>query len=217
MRPSLQELMKKIKGKTVFIVAGGPSASDVDFSLLQDELVICINDSYEDFPKALALYWVDESWIAEEYDYVRNANYPFVFTSKLYHHISYDINPDPTGSCSTYILRRKGDFGYAPEPDCVMGNNSGVQVLNLIVNMKPQTIVLIGYDMKKKGKQTHYHDKSRLPPSRDIYSELFIPSMNSLHKGMKEHKVKTLIINANIDSGIRCFEFGDYTDFLTTK
>jgi len=209
--------MKRIKGKTVFIVGGGPSALDVDFSLLQDELVICINDSYEDFPKATALYWVDESWIAEEYEFVRNANYPFVFTSKPTQHIRYDINPDPTGSCNTYILRRTGDFGYAPAPDCVMGNNSGVQVLNLIVNMKPQTIVLIGFDMKKRGRQTHYHNKPRLPYQRDIYSELFIPSMNSLHNGMKDHAVNTLIINTNPASGIRCFEFGDYTDFLTTK
>lgn len=217
MRPSLQEFMKKVKGKTVFIVGGGPSATHVDFSLLQDEVVVCINDSYEDFPKATALYWVDETWIAEEYDHVRNAKYPFVFTSKPYHHISYEIKADPTGSCSTYILRRKGDFGYAPEYDCVMGNNSGVQVLNLVVNMKPQAVVLIGYDMKKQGRQTHYHGKPRTPYGRDIYGELFIPSMNALHKGMVEHGNKVKIINANSDSGIRCFEFGEYTDFLTTK
>jgi hypothetical protein len=209
--------MKKIKGKTVFIIGGGPSASDVDFSLLQDELVICINDSYEDFPKATALYWVDESWIAEEYEHVRNANYPFIFTSKPTQHISYDIKPDPTGSCSTYILRRTGDFGYAPQVDCVMGNNSGVQVLNLIVNMKPQTIVLIGYDMKPRDRKTHYHNKFRLPTQGVIYDGLFIPSMNALHKGMQAHKTRPLIINANSDSAVRCFEFGDYTDFLTAK
>ena len=217
MRQSLQDFMKKIKGKTVFIVGGGPSAADVDFSLLQNEVVVCINDSYADFPNAVALYWVDESWIAEEYDKVRNAKYPFVFTSKPYHHISYIPKPDPTGSCSTYILRRKGDFGYTSEYDCVMGNNSGTQALNLVVNMKPQTVVLIGFDMKKRGRETHYHRKPRLPHQRDIYSELFIPSMNSLHIGMKGHGVKVKIINACPDSGIRCFEFGDYMDFLTTK
>lgn len=217
MRPSLQELMKKLKNQTVFIVGGGPSAADVDFSLLQDEVVVCINDSYVDFPKATALYWVDESWIATEYDKVRAANFPFVFTSKPYHHISYVNNPDPHGSCSTYILRRKGDFGYAPEVDCVMGNNSGVQMLNLVINMKPKRIVLIGFDMKRRGKQTHYHNKPRLPHNRDIYSELFVPSMNALHKGLSELRHPPQIINTDLGSGIRCFEFGDYTNFLTTK
>ena len=114
-------------------------------------------------------------------------------------------------------MRRKGDFGYASEYDCVMGNNSGVQVLNLIVNMKPSNIILIGYDMTRRGKATHYHGKPRAPFTRDIYTESFIPSMNSLQKGMKEENVRVNIVNANPESGIRCFDFGDYKDFLTTK
>ncbi len=90
-------------------------------------------------------------------------------------------------------------------------------MLNLVVNMKPKNIILIGYDMKRKGRQTHYHNKPRLPHTRDIYKELFIPSMTALHKGMVENNTKTVIINANKDSGIVCFPFGDYTDYLANK
>ena len=222
MRPSLQEFMKKIKNQTVFLIGGGPSAADVDFSLLQDEVVVCINDSIHDFPNALAVYWVDESWIARNYDIVRDHNCQFRFTSKPTQHITYVNNPDPKGSCSTYILRRHGDFGYAPEYDCVMGNNSGVQVLNLVVNMKPKQVVLVGYDMTFKRmpdgrRKTHYHNQLRRPFARDVYADLFVPSMNALHKGMVEHDVKVPIVNTFEGSGVRCFPFGDYKDFLTPK
>ena len=222
MRPSLQDFMKKIKNKTVFLIGGGPSAADVDFSLLKDEVVICINDSIHDFPNATALFWLDDSWIGHNHDIVSRHSCQFRFTSKHSQHVSYINNPDPTTSCNTFILKREGDFGYSPEYDCVMGNNSGVQVLNLVVNMKPKQVVLIGYDMTFKRepdgrRKTHYHNKPRRPFARDVYSESFVPSMNALHKGMVEHGVKVPIINAFEGSGVRCFEFGDYKDFLTVK
>jgi hypothetical protein len=218
MRPSLQALMKKIKRKTVFIIGGGPSAMDVDFSILQNELVVCINDAYRDFPDATAIYWVDDSWGANNYDNLVAHNCNLIFTSRPAHHISYLRNPDPTTVCNTYMLKRTGEHGFNPTPDCLMGNNSGVQVLNLIVNMKPETIVLIGYDMRTVvvGKKTrsHYHDEERPPIGEHIYTDLFTPSMKALAKGMKELGSKVRIINANPESAVRCFEFGDYTTFL---
>lgn len=218
MRPSLQAFMKKIKSKTVFIVGGGPSAKNVDFALLQNEIVICINDSYEDFPNATGIYWVDESWVSENYDSLILHNCKMKFTSKPSQHISYAVNGDPVGICKAAILKRTGDFGFDENIDCIMGNNSGVQVLNLVVNMKPKKVILIGFDMKKDGNSTHYHNKARLPANYDtIYTDLFIPSMNALAKGMKKSGCRVKIINANTDSGIRCFEFGEYTDYLSNK
>ena len=109
MRPSLQALMKKIKGKNVFIIGGGPSAKNVDFSLLHDEVVICINDAYRYFPNAVATYWVDETWAAENAHLLVNHN-GLKFTSKPKQHISYDRDGDPKTICDGAILLRTGDY-----------------------------------------------------------------------------------------------------------
>lgn len=216
MRPSLQAFMKAIKGKTVFIIGGGPSARNVDFSLLQDEVVVCINDSILDFPNATAVYWVDETWASENFDLLKSHPVPHRFTSKPSQHITYARNGDPKTIANAAIIRRTGDSGYDPAPDQLCGNNSGVQVLNLVVNMKPKRIVLIGFDMKrdKETRATHYHNKPRLPIQDYIYNDLFVPSMNALAKGMQKNGCAVEIINANPNSALRCFKFGDYTDYL---
>jgi hypothetical protein len=206
--------MKIIKRKTVFIIGGGPSARDVDFSILQNELVVCVNDAYRDFPDATAIYWVDDSWGSNNYDNLIAHKCNLIFTSKPDQHISYQRKPDPTTICNTYVLKRTGEHGFDPNPDCLMGNNSGVQVLNLVVNMKPETVVLIGYDMRTVNRRSHYHDQERPYIKETIYTDLFTPSMKALAKGMKESGSKVRIINANPESAVRCFEFGDYTTFL---
>ena len=216
MRPSLQALMKKIKNKTVFIIGGGPSAKNVDFDLLQDEVVVCVNDAYRFFPNATVIYWVDESWVAENYDEVMSHKCDMVFTSKPAQHITYDKINDPKTSANTYILKRTGDAGYDPNYDCVMGNNSGVQVLNLVANMKPSKVVLIGYDMRRANDgATHFHTQYRPPIGDYIYDDLFLPSITSFEKQRKNHGNTVPIINANPDSAVRCFPFGNYKDHIT--
>jgi hypothetical protein len=216
MRPSLQAFMKAIKGKTVFIVGGGTSALNVDFSLLQDEVVICINDSLADFPNATAIYWVDETWASENYDFLKAHKVPHRFTSKPAQHINYDRNGDPKTIAQAAVLKRTSDNGYDPAPDHICGNNSGVQVLNLVVNMKPKRIVLIGFDMQRDTitRKTHYHNKSRLPIQDHIYNDLFVPSMDGLAKGIEREGSLVEIINANPNSALRCFKFGVYMDYL---
>ena len=214
MRPSLQALMKKIKGKTVFIIGGGLSAQNVDFNLLQDEVVICINDAYRDFPNATMIYWVDDNWVSENYDNLKTHKCKLRFCSKHAQYINYKNNPDPRSISEGYIIRRTGDYGFDPNPDCLMGNNSGVQVLNLVVNMKPKNVILIGYDMKRVDGKSHYHDQERPYVKDEIYSGQFVPSMDALAKGMKDTGTRVNVINATPDSALRCFNFGVYTDFL---
>ena len=217
MRPALQELQRKIRGKNVFLIGGGPSAKLLDLSLLQNEITISLNDAYEKFPNTTAIYWVDDSWCSENYDKLKFHNCKLLFTSRRAQHIRYDKNSDPRGLLNSTILKRTGDFGYDPKPDCVMGNNSGTQAINLCVNMKPKTIILIGFDMKLTNNKSHWHDKFRLPIQPRVYNDLFIPSTEALAKGIREHGSGVEIVNANPESALRCFKFGEYTDYLENK
>lgn len=215
MRPALQELQKKIKNKTIFIIGGGPSIQDVDFDLLQDEITISINDAFKWFPQTTLIYWVDDSWASENYDKLKVHDCKLLFTSKQAQHISYTVNKDPRTILGATILRRTGDFGFDKQSDCVMGNNSGTQVLNLCMNMKPKVIVLLGFDMKHKGNKSHWHNMPRLPVQPKIYNNQFIPSTEALAKNAKKMGCKVDIVNACSDSALRCFRFAEYTEFLS--
>jgi hypothetical protein len=217
MNAKLQELMKRVKNKTVFIVGGGPSVKNVDLDLLQDEVIICINDAYRYFPNCTAIYWVDESWASENYDNLEKHNCQLMFTSKFAQHIGFDPKKERKGLLGSVILKRTGDNGYDPRIDCVMGNNSGTQVINLIVNMKPKTIVLLGYDMKHVDRKSHWHDGKRLPITPTVYTDLFIPSTNALAKEINKRKLDVDIVNANPNSALRCFRYDDYKSFLKAK
>lgn len=214
MRPQLQELKRKISRQTVFIIGGGKSAQALDFGKLQNEITISVNDAYKFFPNTTAIYWVDDTWISENYDSVMAHNCQLRFTSKHSHVVPYSRDDNPTGIANAAILARTGDFGYDPNCNNVMGNNSGTQVLNLVVNMRPKTIVLLGYDMKATG---HFHDGSRPHISQDIYTDLFIPSTDALAKGIKNANIDIDIVNANPHSGLNCFRFDDYTNYLKPK
>lgn len=214
MRDSLQQLMKKVKYKNVFIVGGGPSVKNVDLSLLQNEVTICINDAYRYFSNTTAIYWVDESWASENYDNLKQHNCQLLFTSKFARHVSYKHKKEPKGILNSTILKRTGDYGFDPDPECVMGNNSGTQVINLMVNMKPANIILLGYDMKLVERKSHWHDGKRLPIKNTTYVDLFIPSTEALSKEMKKKDVKVNIVNANPESALRCFKFDDYKNYL---
>lgn len=196
-------------------MGGGPSAKEADFELLQNEITFSINDSFDDFPNTTAIYWVDDSWASENYDKLKSHPCKLLFTSRKAQQVKYDKNDDPRSLLNATVLKRTGDFGYAPEPDCVMGNNSGTQVLNLCINMKPKTIVLMGFDMKLKDNKSHYHDKWRPPIQPRIYNNLFVPSTDALAKGAASHGNRVRIVNSCHDSALRCFEFGNYKDFLT--
>jgi len=218
MRPSLQRLMKRLKRETVFIIGGGPSARNVDFSMLMDETVVCINDAYRDFPDAAMIYWVDDTWASENMDGLNQHKCDLIFTSRPGERAHYTKGDDPTTLCNTYVLKRTGEYGFDPSVDCIMGNNSGAQVLNLVVNMKPKRIVLIGYDMRKDGTRSHYHNQQRPYINEiDVYNNQFTPSVEALSKGMANEGSIVEIINDNENSAVRCFPFHRYTEFLTHK
>lgn len=203
--------MKQIRHKTVFIVGGGSSIKDIDFKELDNEITVSINDAYKYLPNTTAIFWVDDSWISENYDNVMSHPCQLRFTSKFAQHIRLNKDSDPRGIADATILRRTGDFGYDPDVNNVMGNNSGTQALNLVVNMKPKRIILLGYDMNPTG---HFHDGKRPAIRPDIYTDLFIPSTRELAKGIKKMNVDVEIINANPYSGLNYFKFDDYKNYL---
>lgn len=207
MREQLQELHNKLFNQEVFIVAGGYSVNDINVDFLQSKKTVAINDSYRLLPNATALFWCDPNWASENIPNLNNHQTLLRFNPR--HHAHGHIKDDIKGTAGATILKRSGEYGFDPNVDSVMGNNGGVQCLNLVINMGAKRIYLIGYDMRdnpsKRG-QTHFHNNHNLVVRPDIYKRFFIPSMLALHKEVKRLNLGVEIINCSQTSAITCFE-----------
>lgn len=207
MREQLQALSEQFANQEVFIVAGGYSIKELNLDYLHDKPTIAINESYSILPNATALYWCDNSWCAKRFDGIKEHKSELRFTS--HHNAVKHVDLDIRGLGNSTFLHKTTDFGFDPNPNNVAGNNSGVQALNLVVNMKPKRIYLLGYDMRdnplKRG-ETHWHQRHELAVRNDIYSRLFVPSMEALYREMKRQHIDIEIINCSKTSALNCFK-----------
>jgi hypothetical protein len=65
-QPYAHWIKDRLKGKTVHVVASGPSLKDFDYSLLSDRAVIAVNHSYKCVPWALWTVAGDRGFVTEE-------------------------------------------------------------------------------------------------------------------------------------------------------
>ena len=202
MRKYLQDMYNLMAGRQVFIIGGGRSLHDFDFSQLNDKTCIAINAAIIDVPKASCAYWADESWAANNLKYLDKFDSPYRFHGR--HCAEAMISRDSRGVAECTYLLKTGDFGLDLNPDNVKGNNSGAHAINFAVNMGAKEIVLLGFDMKYIERKSHYHDRHQLTVREDIYSDLFVPCIEQMAGEIKKYK-KVDIINCSLKSSLKCF------------
>lgn len=210
MRPIIQELIKKFTGTNVFIVGGGFSLKSFDFGTLEGQNVIALNSAYKYVDETAVLYWADASWGQSEEDKLLKHPSKYRFSSRL--NADSLILDNKTGIGGCHWLKKTGDYGYDTNVNHVRGNNSGANAINFAVNLGAYRVILLGFDMGYTGSKYHFHEHHAVSTAATTYPELFIPSIESMAKEMKHLPVK--IINCNTCSKLKCFEFGDYKDYL---
>lgn len=210
MRKSLQQLYDTVAGRDVFIIGGGPSFNLINKDLLKDKLVICINSAYQQFPDATMLYWCDDSWACNHYENLMKHSCQLRFTSR--HTADGFIIKDLFTNGNAAVIKRTGDFGLDCNVDHVRGNNSGAQVINLLANMKVNRMILLGYDMNMKTGKSHWHDGHGLAMIPHIYSDMFIPSVQSMSAGLKSLGID--VVNCSEGSALDCFRKQNFNDFM---
>lgn len=211
MRKALQQLSDTVSGRDVFIIGGGPSFNLIDKSLLDGKLVVCINSAYSLFPNATMLYWCDESWVSNHYDNVMNHDCKLRFTAK--HSADIYITKNLTATGNATVVKRTGDYGIDCNIDNVKGNNSGSQVINLLANVRVKRMILLGYDMNMKTGKSHWHNGHGLAMLPHIYTDLFIPSIDSMAPGLKNLGID--VVNCSEGSALTCFRKQRFEDFIT--
>lgn len=214
LRTDLEQFKKKVEGQVVIVIGGGPSLIGFDFSKLKGKTCIALNSAFKGIEEYLtAIFWTDNDWAATNYDHImRFKGFRFSARHNAEKHIRYDIR----GFGDACVLNKVGDYGFAMDVNSICGNNSGVQILNLLTNLKAYKILLLGYDMNPSAKgKTHWHE-GYLQDSAALYAtaynDLFIPSFQSMAPFIKQLGVD--VVNCNLESKLHCFRKDKLENYL---
>jgi hypothetical protein len=190
-KPHLYNVEPIWKGETVYVIGGGPSLIDFNWNSLIGKRTIVINKSILSYPGADVVYWTD----SRVYGWYKNEINEFKgLKITIRNHASY--------SADIKVLKKGCKFGLEESKDSLChGNNSGYAAINLAYLLGAKQIILLGYDMKNDGKQSHYHDGYPVPATgNNVYKDQFIPGFEILAGLLKDKNVK--VYNASINSDL---------------
>ena len=185
-----------------FIIGGGPSLKNFDFSLLKNELVIGVNRAYEKIEPTIIFgadrqffQWANEGKFGEES--LKRWNETKALKIRLY----IEGDGDVKGLEKLYKINCFGAHGLSNDVEAgiAYGGNSGYAAINLALLLGASPIYLLGYDMHPSG--GWWHDGY---PGKQGNIENFILEFQNIRD------TKSEIINLNRRSNLKCFTFGDF-------
>jgi len=195
------------KGQPCFIIGGGPSLSNFDWSLLEGKLTIGINRVYEKLQPSI-IFGMDHKFVR----WILMGKYGDLARKKFLQspamkiwlctattHIPGKIYVlkcwrNYTESRTAFPFTMKGGIGH--------GNNSGYGALNLAACLGANPIYLLGFDMKHTKTQTHWHNGHPEKKGEDVMPK-FIENLRFASIALKEKGIE--VINLNPDSALPWF------------
>lgn len=182
------------KNETIYIIGGGPSLKDFDFSKLNGKITIAINKAILHFPNANVAYWTDTrvyDWYNKQIDNFKGLK----ITNK----------PNPCKEGIINVLNT-GKTGLELNSNGIRhGNNSGYAAINVAYHLGAKRIILLGYDMGNSKNSTHWHDGYNLPKSNpNLYQISMLPNFDTLTEPLEKAGVE--VLNANLESNLKCFK-----------
>ena len=209
------ELIENIKsknlGKTVFIIGGGPSLNEYlpDPNILSNYPVISTNNAYSIFPFAITTLFCDRIWFQwHQKKLLSEFKNPIVTctTPNIYSNVDYKKH----GIIIFHTGVKKG--GIATDPNKLNGNNAGHQAINVATHLGFKNIILLGFDMDRKSKKTHWHTGHNRTTNTANYLGTMIPGMKDIVPF--QEKLGFKIYNVNKKSALKCFEFTELEKWL---
>lgn len=217
--------LTKWKDRRCFILGGGPSLLNLDFSLIQNENTIGTN-------KAFSRYSVDINFFMD----IKFYNNCILSTSKNnswekmnkawkeFNGIQITVDPGANVKLDgVKVIRRKGVEGLSNsvEEGIYTASNSGYGALMLAVALGCNPIYLLGYDMQVEGNpfksdsRSHWHegyghDRIQFQRKLDSFRNSFDIIASTLRENGK------FVLNLNLNSNLKCFRFSTLDQVLRT-
>lgn len=178
------------------VLATGPSLTQEDVDSLRGLDVVAVSDAYRLAPWARCLHSSDARW--------------------------WIAHPAAMKFCGerSCLESLPGVIQYLPadtvledRPHCLStGRNSGYQAINIAIHKGARRILLLGFDMKRKGAHTHFF--GRHPPSleREHPYDSWLERFDRLAPVLVARGVE--VINCTPGSALKCFPMMRLSDAL---
>jgi len=206
--------------KRCFIIGGGESLKNFDFTKLNKELTIGINKAFYTYPISTINYSMDSTLYndiknnkldkpneAKHWDKWMNYRGIKVFATPLeFKEFGKEV----------YLVRRnihKSLNRQNLDDGIYVGMNSGLGAICLAVALGANEIYLLGYDMQCK-EQSHFHNGYDARNLNEFNLKLneYKQELTSFKTLLDIQNIK--VVNLNPNSNLTCFEFGDITKVL---
>ncbi len=206
-------------GETCFILAGGPSLTGFDASVLGSRRVLTINDSWRIAPERSINYYCDGLFWTSQIGLNRwSLGMTRSFHDQIYKGFWVTSAPGFEDHPQVHALRLTGQRGLELDPTGLRhGSNSGYQAINLAYHLGAKRIVLLGYDMGCDGPRTHWHEEPRDPAASFSVTleKSFLPHFETLAEPLRSAGVE--VINATPRSALTVWPRVPLEEILETR
>lgn len=209
------------KDQTCFLIGGGPSLINFDFSLIKDFPTIGTNKTFTKYSSTI-VYAMDERFYSMV-TYAQKAEWKKLHQQwleykgiKVFARRSRKFKFDE----SVYVVNSLSNktMSFDLKKGIYSGNNSGFGALMLAIGLGTTRIGLLGYDLKVQGKdggiKTHFHEGYEYQSKSSFQSKLnaFRMCFEEFSSVIAQQGVE--VINLNLDSALECFPKEDIKTFL---
>lgn len=213
MKSPYWHIPKMWQGETVFVIGGGPSLKEMDWTPFRSRNVVGCNDAY------LLGDWVDFCYFGDERWHRIHSQLPeFVNFKNPRVTCRHDLLGKPH---IDHVLESWAESFV--EKDSVVGwkGNTGASAVDFAWKLGASRIVLLGYDMKL-GKDGHFNwHRNLVHPfmnQKTVHAEAtldkFIGQFVNLEEDRRKRAPGLEILNANPDSGLAVFRKVKLEDVL---
>jgi hypothetical protein len=205
---TLEEINANDWNRTAYVVGGGPSLIDFNWSLLgPDKFVVAINQSHTVLPYAQIVYFTDmHYWRESKQSLIKHKGILVRGT----------LNPkgEEKNTRITYI-HLTGPEGLDYEYGKVKhGTNSTYAVVNMLsIHFKFNKIYIMGIDMKwGADHKSHWHNGYNRKTPQSTYN-IMMNNFNKMAPELAKINVKVInVINPKEPSDLKCFPTQNLTD-----
>ena len=214
--------------KEIFVIGGGPSLVEFDFSKLKDRTTIAVNKAIFDVPSPDYFITVDYIFLKRQGVHNRKQFFDSIITTKVFvvnlsipyiqetagrivdvrNHRVYELN-----EFDLIIKSRKTEgIGYTFK-DFRTGLSSGYCALQLAIVLGYTKIYLLGIDLNQ-DKKTHYHEGYGERPSKfnrriPIYLHHFREGIEQIKKDGKEIEIISLSSVSQLNKNLPYQDVGE--------
>lgn len=190
-----------MRPNNIIVLAGGLSVKSYDLTDLEKRgKVIGVNDSFLKFKGCFTGITMDRVWMEARVEQVLAIDKPFLVRHAAVKYIGDKISN--SGNIRLFDCDESPDLSDHPEK--LNGTSSGMCALNLAEQLYPDTVYLLGFDMK--GDRWYEYDFKNWEPKGNKFKG-WIKDFGHISKKYKN------IVNVNHDSDLKCFPTITYEDF----